>query len=261
MTFLDKLRSLESSDRAGELVSGKQIEGIRVFKIHNDVIQTAKNLADEDDKSGKLERAAPQIFFPFDNTWIEWQDEVGHLGFHFKGYDGSHTEGKGFLAMMGHRYTLLGPMCQELRFDTRNYELEAILPPDTDFKARVDAGVLAARVKPLLFAILALINSPKVVKQTPIDVSRINKQRQARGRYTFHPHHEVRLNIDKQTVTTTAGHGNGASKALHPVKAHLRLIPHLGKYVMVKSHWRGDAALGIRNTSYVVDRQNSRWPD
>lgn len=261
MTFLDKLRSLESSNRAGSLISAASMEGVRVFKIHNDVIQVAKNLADEDDRTGKLEVAAAKIFFPFDNTWIEWQDEIGHLGFHFKGYDASHTEGKGFLAMMGHRHTQLQAMCQELKFDTPNYEVEPILPPDTPFNARVDAGVLAARIKPLIFAILALINSPKVIKQTPIDVSRINKQRQARGRYTFHPHHEVRLNIDKNTITTTAGHGHGGSKALHPVKAHLRLIPHRGEYIIVKSHWRGDPALGIRNTSYAVDRRNSRWTD
>jgi hypothetical protein len=44
--------------------------------------------------------------------------------------------------------------------------------------------------------------------------------------------------------------GNGSPRALHFVRAHLRL--RLGRVELVRPHWRGDAQLGIKRPAYLV---------
>jgi hypothetical protein len=252
MIFLDKLCEQEPMTR-------QLTEGCRVLRIHSDVLQLVKMLMDNDEDERKLAGAAPYIFFPSNNTWIEWQDERGHLGFYFYGPGNSVTDGQGFLTIQDYKEERPA-MTLPMRYGVPQYMLEANPAPSTDLQTRIAFGQTTAMVKPLIFAMLAMINSPKVVRATEIDVSRINKKRQALGRYCFHPHHEVRLDIDKRVVKTVTGHGDGASKALHFVRAHLRFIPTMGQYVLVQPHWRGDPALGIRDTHYRVDRKNSKWP-
>lgn len=97
------------------------------------------------------------------------------------------------------------------------------------------------------------------MKKTYVDQAKINRKRQGRGRYTFHPHHAVKLDIDKEIIKTVAGSGAGGSKALHMVRAHLRLVGD--RYVLISPHWRGDPQIGIRRTTYEAERRTSKWKD
>ena len=98
-----------------------------------------------------------------------------------------------------------------------------------------------------------------------MDVSKLNTRRLKRGKYPYHPHHEVRLNIDKHEFQITEGQGDGPERALHFVRAHLRFLVH-PRYknvsvVLVPPHWRGNPELGIMNTRYAVERTKSKWTE
>jgi hypothetical protein len=60
----------------------------------------------------------------------------------------------------------------------------------------------------------------------------------------------VRIAIDGEPATVTPATGAGMPRALHFVRAHLRL--RLGKIELVRPHWRGDAQLGIKRPAYLV---------
>lgn len=259
------------------------MQDVRALRVHQDVVNLVGGLIRD---PSKLESAAPYMFMPAYRTWIEWEADDMNVGFFFDGRD-SVTEGVGLLAvrLLGQkeRQSVIGT-----RFSIPDYTLAldhtAGLTPakaietarklgmplekamamfaDIDkipFEESMSMANILRIMKPCVYAILALINSPKIIRQHEVDVSRLNKRRQALGRYTFHPHHEVRLNIDKRMIDTTAGTGDGASRCLHFVRTHLRLVPHLGQYTLVSPHWRGDPAIGIRDTHYRVDRANSKW--
>jgi hypothetical protein len=252
-------------------------EGTRKVRVHRDVMALAYTLAVDADK---LQGASRFIFMPSDKTWVEWEDNQGKMGFFFDGHNGSVGQGFGFWGNMRHgdepvivpcsidtpAYSLtFDPETQRERMlenanGNKRYEAsieETFAKMTLESRLRIEQGMVA--LKPVVWAILALINSPKIIRQHEIDQSKLNKRRTAQGRYTFHPHHEVRLNVDKHVIDTVAGSGDGCSRALHFVRAHLRF--RLGQYELVRPHWRGDPALGIRDTHYAVDRQNSRWAE
>lgn len=250
-------------------------EDTRKVRVHRDVMALAYTLAVDADK---LEGASRFIFMPAVKTWIEWEDDNGKMGLFFDGHDGSVGLGFGFWGHMRHG---TDPEVIPCTIDTPNYSMN-FEPEKTADRMMENAGgnphyekrikeafgsmTLPQRMKiqgtmdvlkPLVWAVLALINSPKLIRERAVDQSKLNKRRTALGRYTFHPHHEVRLNVDKHIIATVTGTGDGASRALHFVRAHLRF--RLGQYELVRPHWRGDPALGIRDTHYAVERQNSRW--
>lgn len=247
MIFLDDLCQQESMFQ-------KLTEGARKMVVHPDVIELAGAIVHDE---AKLKAAAPYIFFPAYDTWLEWRDERGKIGMYFHGPGESVTDGQGIMTMQDHGDPESGVLIP-LQFHLPQYDVKALPSPTTPLATRIQFEEAAGKLKPIVYAILAMINSPKLIRTTPVDVSRINKRREALGRYSFHPHHEVRLDIDKRIIKTTAGHGDGASKCLHFVRTHLRLVQ--GQYILVRPHWRGDPALGIRDTHYRVDRKNSKWP-
>jgi hypothetical protein len=252
MIFLDKL--CEQLPQTRQLV-----EGCRCLRVHNDVIDLAGGIVHD---AAKLEAAAPYIFLPAVDTWIEWQDQgAGNIGMFFGGVGESVTMGRGFFA--AHRFKDPEDSGDMLLFnyDLETYQINHLPHPEMDMHDRAIHAKATAELKPIIFAILALINSPKIIRSKEIDITRLNKKRASLGRYTFHPHHEVRLNVDKRVISTVKGESDGASKCLHFVRTHLRFVPSQGGYTMVQPHWRGDPALGIRDTHYYADRQNSRWPD
>jgi hypothetical protein len=251
MIFLDKL--CEQLPQTRQLV-----EGARCLRVHNDVIELAGGIVHEPEK---LAAAAPYIFLPAVDTWMEWEDEVGNIGLFFGGKGESVTMGRGFFAVQKHQDpTDQGDMLI-FNYDLESYQINHLPHPTMDMSDRLIHAQATSQLKPIIFAVLALINSPKIIRTREIDITRLNKKRASLGRYTFHPHHEVRLNVDKRSITTVKGEGDGASKCLHFVRTHLRFVPTQGGYTLVHPHWRGDPALGIRDTHYYADRQNSRWPE
>lgn len=249
MIFLDDITQLPN--RHGGVLR-KAMEDTRKLRVHPDVMALAYNLAVDADK---LVGASPYIFMPAFRSWIEWSDDTGRMGFFFDGDDRSVTHGMGFWASQ--KFTDDEPVLVGSRFDIPGYEL-GLIPAGLDMDSVIRVQGNLNKFRPIVWAVLALINSPKIIRQREIDQRRINRRRQGLGRYAFHPHHEVRLNVDKHIIETVRGEGDGASRALHFVRTHLRF--RRGQYELVSPHWRGDPALGIRDTSYRADRERSKWP-
>lgn len=266
----------------------------RKVKIHRDVFDTALALVAKT-PAAKIAALSKFTCWPDYSTWLETErdDEGRRMGFlfigHFKDGD-SVTMGDGLLVMdypdpdmriqIPVRYNLETydirfhiPVSQErlrelagmetLPADLRAQAEKVIRESWDPIKAHMTHAPLLAQVKPILFTLLALLNSPKLVRTREVDVDRLNARRLKAGKYPYHPHHEVRLNIDKHSFQITQGQGDGPERCLHFVRAHLRFLVH-PRYknvsvVLVPPHHRGNPELGIVNTSYAVGNQNSRW--
>lgn len=109
-----------------------------------------------------------------------------------------------------------------------------------------------------LYALLAMINTPRVIGRTMHQPHaglqrKIAAARSMPGKYPLHAWHELKLEVrpprdeaghePRQTILT-------GGKALHFVRAYCRL--QNGSLVLVSSHWKGDPALGIKQTRYRV---------
>lgn len=279
------------SERALRLVGHDLLAGCRIITVHRDVYKTACDLATRTSDK-KLASLSKFTCWPDYNAWLETErDEEGRrLGFLFYGHlmkEKSITEGYGLIVMdEPGKETLEIPV----RYDLATYDIRWNRAFDQEDMTRLlKGGLLGSRkeamdlfekqgdpftqnllhapllklLKPILFTLLALMNSPKLIRTRPVNVDRLNARRLKQGRYPYHPHHEVRLNIDKHFLHITQGQGDGPERCLHFVRAHLRFLVH-PRYknvsvVLVPPHTRGNPELGIMNTSYVVDRENSKW--
>lgn len=91
MIFADKLSEYHQPTR-------ELIQHSRKLRVHPDVIELAGPLATDEDK---LRKAAPYIFWPDYDSWIEWTDDRGHIALHFYGRD-SVKQGRGFFVAWYH---------------------------------------------------------------------------------------------------------------------------------------------------------------
>ncbi|USM11512.1 anti-CRISPR protein [Citromicrobium phage vB_CbaS-RXM] len=267
----------------GATVSGL-VEGATVLRVHRDVYELACHMAVEDGE--KLRQAGALLFAPDANTWLDIDTAEGRIGFYFQGRGGESVRtGDCLLAMQRHGdnegLTLI-PSALDLERGRLTYGISQDTTKRLASSIRDGArGTAIARrlgmtsvpldtsdplpgirvcetMTPILLATLALVNSPKIISKNFRDNAKLNRKREARGRYPFHPHHTVRLNVDAKSKVQKNFHtGAGTPKALHHVRAHLRLVKD--HYVFVSPHWRGDPQRGILQTTYEADRHNSKW--
>ncbi len=256
---------------------GRMADSVIPLRVHQDVVDLAEDLVEHN--RNQLLAAAATMFMPAEECWFEWpMGAQGDMGILFFGHvsttgpDGkgmrfgqekSIRSGEGLFYAWRHDGEEDGPTCLPLLFDLErgmvvvHADLLSKLSPGSNTDPLVAADQLKD-LRPVILAFLALINSPKIVRRDPSNLDRLNRKRAGAGRYTYHPHHCVRLNVDRRTIRVGASDGgDGASRALHHVRSHLRLVN--GIYVLVKPHWRGNPQVGIRRTSYEIDRQNSTW--
>lgn len=291
--FADKLNEKWGGEALTKSPVSQLLEGARMVKIHDDVTQAAYELAERDEE--KLAKVSKFVCWPDFNTWIEFKLAGIDFGVFFHGEDGkSVTKGHCLILMDDPRrgeiqsipvavdllqyhmtyqdiQQLADRKANQLGIHQRTFRsfYDAI---NTDDPSKNDPIALAANAAPftkffkkILLTMLAFLNSPKLVRKRECDMSRFNARRLKRGKYPYHPHHEVTLNIDKHVLSTTEGQGDGPERCLHFVRAHLRYLVH-PRYknvsvVLVPPHMRGNPELGIMNTSYAVVRDNSKWKE
>ncbi len=223
------------------------------LRVHADVMRLAEELAVRD--ADKLMSTKMHFFMPAARCWFEWpMGPKGDMALLFQSAGGVHAGRAAFYAW---KHADDDPAFTPLDVDLSAYGIR-YSTFGSIAKDPVAAGSAVAKLQPVILAILALINSPKVVKRDPARLERLNKRRAAAGRYTYHPHHVVRLNVDRNQVRVSPSTGgDGATRALHFVRAHLRLWE--GRYILVQPHWRGDPQVGIVKPGYEIDRQTSTW--
>ena len=253
--LLDRLCQDSTYGPATKAMTG---DGCVPLRIHPDVMQLAEELAVRD--ADKLLSTQPHLFMPAVQCWFEWpMGAEGDMAILFSA-DASGDVREGRAVFYAWRHAEETPAYCPLDVDFENFGIRYAASRRNDAQDPIVVAASVSKLKPVILAILALINSPKVIRRDPARLDRLNRKRKAAGRYTFHPHHVVRLNVDKKVVRvgSSAG-GDGATRALHFVRAHLRLWN--GSYILVQPHWRGDPQVGIVSPNYEIDRQNSKWRD
>lgn len=106
-----------------------------------------------------------------------------------------------------------------------------------------------------LYALLSIINSPKIIdRSTHKPSSGLQKRlgRKVGKPFELLPWHEIFLDV---RPPPDGEHGAGGErltgpKAFHFCRSFIRM--RLGKLERVRAHWRGDPALGISQASYRV---------
>jgi hypothetical protein len=107
----------------------------------------------------------------------------------------------------------------------------------------------------LIAGCLALINTPRSVGRKQHDPHAglrklLGQKFQGRGGFKLHPWTEILLEIAPEGVTGAGLPRFAADRALHFVRRYMRV--RNGRAEIVSSHWRGDVALGIRQSTYRV---------
>lgn len=264
----------------------------RMVQVHDDVVEQALELAERDEE--KLKNISKFVVWPDYDTWMEFRLDGKDVGIYFHGDNGqSVTRGHGLIIMdfrdgrephfvpisvdlpkyhlsFCDTKSLAMMKADELGVDHQTRKLFGLIEPSDTYSIdpiaeAVRMAPFTSAVKKLLLTLLAFMNSPKLIRKRECTMEKFNARRLKRGKYPYHPHHEVRLNIDKHVLNVTRGQGDGPERCLHFVRAHLRYLVH-PRYknvsvVLVPPHTRGNPALGITDASYAVDRENSKWTE
>lgn len=183
--------------------------------------------------------------YPFPELWVEWREGEYDHGI-LIGDDG----GAVYFRITDNPAR---PGGKELTM----FPLDGLAPvldfkPDTPMNARFKfAWINPAGVGRLLGAAFYLMASPKVTGYREADVSDVNRKRMRMGREPLLSYREIVLKVTPGERSASRGNGAGAGKALHLCRAFMRV--RLGRVEMVRAHWRGDRARGVKLASYRVE--------
>ena len=230
-----------------------------------------------------LKRAAPHLFFPAANTWIEWHDPTlhGRIAVHFMGWSGDEREEihSGALTIHHNVGGKLQPLAAlgEVVLDSLNSQMPFWIKPVSSTQGvlgRVlsQRGVSRYNIKTLMegeepspffdeigtmtLGFLALLNSPRMVHLHHDSRLKLNKNRIAKGKYPLLAHEGVHINLAKHEYEAVVHDEDHASRPLHFVRAYLRV--QRGELQLIWPHWRGDPALGIKLPSYEITHKEPR---
>jgi hypothetical protein len=191
------------------------------------------------------------LFLPAPRTWIEWRYEGG-IRHAFLLEETKNT------AMYRTTWVTDDFSSTSGFLDRREVALIGAASPK--ISSNLQELDEARRMDAYLYAMLAIINTPRVVgRQTHAPHRGLQRellrQRTTLGHFPLLAWTEIKLEIrpprDASSKTPTEGYLTGR-RALHFVRAHLRIVD--GRLVKVSSHWRGDAALGIKQSRYVLQQ-------
>lgn len=107
------------------------------------------------------------------------------------------------------------------------------------------------------FLFLVLINTPKIIGRRQFMPTASLEKKLTRGfgigKFPLHAWTEIKLNVTKPIEIDDGvpheAHLTGR-RALHFCRAHLRI--RMGRLEYVSSHWRGDPAIGIKQSRYKL---------
>lgn len=128
---------------------------------------------------------------------------------------------------------------------------------------QVLAPEVALDLHELVFAAVALglINSPRIIGRRQIMPNRrlerelLKRNGKAVGKFPLQAWTEILLKVaapkDMSNEGAVDAHLTGR-KAMHFCRAHLRL--RLGRVEVVRGHWRGDPALGVKRSRYILEQ-------
>lgn len=192
-------------------------------------------------------------FLPAPKTWMEWVgDEPGErIGVLLHQ---CVKEGKGLA---------LCTVCvsNSERFESIDNLVIALKDHD-EFEVRLlENSALSRAVQTTmihrLYALLAVINTPKIIGRRQhlphAALERAASKGLGAGKFPLHVWTEIKLSVSKPIEIDDGdiheAHLTGR-RALHFCRAHIRI--RNGRLEYVTSHWRGDAAIGIKQSRYKL---------
>lgn len=205
------------------------------------------------DQPTRLLASAKHLFAPAENSWFELVTPDGRVGLIITCKQDSLTAGGGAVYIPTQTeqhvavpidWNLADPKSLvDWMGGNRDYLERAI-----NVQAGKPVSVNLNRIGLLLLALLAVLCTPRLWVAREIDRGKLNRARARRGRWPLFAYKEVV--IDPRRVSTVSpASGHGSPRALHFVRAHLRVRSN-GRVEMVRPHWRGDAQLGIKRPAY-----------
>jgi hypothetical protein len=210
-------------------------------------------------------------FLPAPKTWIEWRNPIAPCHQHPNGTVGRMgalliEEGEYADVWLAH--AIPGGTGPDVFASFPGYfRMPLSGNPDmetfnvsAELQEFIDGHMVANLHGPFLYALLAMINTPRVIgrRQHMPHAGLQRKLARAKGmvgKYPLHAWHEVKLEVTPPRLDRSAtGEPHETrltgAKARHFCRAHLRV--RLGALELVSPHWRGDPALGIKQTRYRV---------
>jgi hypothetical protein len=197
-------------------------------------------------------------FLPAPRTWLEWRDsEVGREGVLLE------TNPDGSLARC--TWACGGDRFFQSQDAEHNFciGLKAEIPLMLQLKKyhcarrlRGESLESMSLYTASLYALLAVINSPRTISQKRHKPHRGLQKSLIKGlgaKFTLHEWNEIVLDVSLPTEVVPPIEGEAVltgRRALHFVRSHIRLRD--GKLSYVKAHWRGDASVGIKQARYRV---------
>lgn len=209
----------------------------------------AEHMRDQGYIDGRL------AFLPAKNTWIEYkfQDEhgSGRGAILLLASDGGDWATE--ISVLGMTSTLSGMLPLKKGATLGSYEgMESV------DSAHRHGGIVAYQEKQAkIYAYLSLINTPRVVgrrqHQPHAGLQRdIARSKGMVGKFPLRAWTEIKLEVAAPKWASEKDHETHLTgeKALHFCRSHLRV--RLGRVEFVTSHWRGNPAMGIKQSRYAV---------
>lgn len=195
-------------------------------------------------------------FLPAPKTWIEWQPLSRHLPRVALLLESDPTEIEAAVSMFTRDTANNLGRISLVSDDYQYYGGQILLGKEWGARFQ-SAGPAKAAAGLISFAHLALlvINSPRVIGRRQHMPHRGLEKRLTRalgaGMFPLHGWTEIKLEINKP-VEIDDGEPHEAHltgrRALHFCRKHIRI--RNGRLEYVKAHWRGDPALGIKQSRY-----------
>lgn len=240
-------------DRAGLL---RRMDDVHCFEV-SEVVGLARAMQGQMGEHGVDERST---FLPAPKTWVEWSEGRGRYGY--------------LLEEVGDGEVRVTGACDfgQSSFGTWKESPFALTyspwkgTPTEDLSAFLASGRASQEH---FLSVLAIINTPRIIGRRQHMPHRglerrLTKALGVQGKFPLNAWTEIKLQVgppkDMSGDGSTEAHLTG-QRALHFCRSHLRI--RLGRLELVRSHWRGDASLGIKQSRYRMQapaNENSRYP-
>lgn len=233
----------------------------RILDAHcfdvSEVFDAAADMTEGLYARGKTARGV-STFLPAPKTWLEWRYSNGaREGVLFEAAKGDKAAtARWAFGHNGGELFLSAQFVGELMLDgdgaiDQSYSIVRALENDWKDSSRENISGWICH----MYTLLAMINTPRVIGRrthTPhVGLQRkLAAARGSVGKYPLHAWHEVVLEVSPPRMhegEPIESHLTGR-KAQHFCRAHLRI--RCGSLELVSAHWRGDPALGMKQTRY-----------
>ncbi len=109
---------------------------------------------------------------------------------------------------------------------------------------------LASYVGDAFIGAIAMLATPALCDKRPVNLDRLNKSRARSGKPPLFSHDMMTIDLGRPSERGVKHSGDGHTRPHHFCRAFLRF--RLGRMEMVRPHWRGNAAIGVRAPNFRV---------